>query len=160
MRCGFGAMYLTDANTLRHLASKGPAAEPVTHVETLRSTRLDLRPRADRAADHPGVRHAGRGTEFPLSHEIAQRLNHRTVVVVPLFREGKPSARSAAPAGSAAFQRARNRLAADFRRQAAIAIENDVFSTRPRKRSTSSVPQAKSSPRSAARSPIRSPYST
>jgi signal transduction histidine kinase len=120
------SMYLTDANTLRHLASKGPAAEPVTHVETLPINRDSISGRAliERKTIQVSDMQA-EGTEFPLSHEIAQRLNHRTVVVVPLFREGKPF-------GTILLRRQEVRpfseheiaLLQTFGDQAAIAIEN------------------------------------
>src|SRR5213079_1078812 len=40
------SMYLTEGNTLRHLASKGPSAEPVNHVDVLPIDRDSLSGRA------------------------------------------------------------------------------------------------------------------
>jgi hypothetical protein len=65
------------------------------------------------------------GAEYPLSLEIAQRFGHRTVVVLPLFREGKPF-------GTILLRRKEVRPFSDrevallqtFGDQAAIAIEN------------------------------------
>jgi signal transduction histidine kinase len=65
------------------------------------------------------------GAEYPLSLEIAQRFGHRTVVVLPLFREGKPF-------GTILLRRKEVRpfserevaLLQTFGDQAAIAIEN------------------------------------
>ena len=65
------------------------------------------------------------GMDYPLSLEIAQRAGHRTVVVVPLFREGKPF-------GTILLRRQEVRpfserelaLLRTFGDQAAIALEN------------------------------------
>src|SRR5439155_26624252 len=65
------------------------------------------------------------GTDYPLSVEIARRSGHRTVVVVPLFREGKPF-------GTILLRRQEVRpfserelaLLRTFGDQAAIALEN------------------------------------
>src|SRR5205823_1767902 len=65
------------------------------------------------------------GTAYPLSHDIAQRFGHRTVVVVPLFREGQPF-------GTILLRRKEVRKFSDrevallqtFGDQAAIALEN------------------------------------
>src|SRR5207247_1593206 len=65
------------------------------------------------------------GAEYPLSLEIAQRYGHRTVVVLPLFREGKPF-------GTILLRRKEVRpfsereiaLLQTFGDQAAIALEN------------------------------------
>jgi signal transduction histidine kinase len=65
------------------------------------------------------------GAEYPLSREIAERFGHRTVVVTPLFREGKPF-------GTILLRRQEVRpfndqeigLLRTFADQAVIAIEN------------------------------------
>src|SRR5204862_6532286 len=65
------------------------------------------------------------GAEYPLSYELAQRYGHRTVVVVPLYREGKPF-------GTILLRRQEVRpfnerelaLLQTFGDQAAIALEN------------------------------------
>ena len=85
------SMYLTDGDTLRHLASRGPSADPVTRVDTLPINRDSVSGRAlleRMTIQVPDMQAAA--AEYPLSLEIAQRSGHRTVVVVPLFREGKP----------------------------------------------------------------------
>ncbi len=85
------SMYLTDGDALRHLASKGPAADPVTQVERLGINRESITGRAllDGKTIHVGDMLAV-GGEFPASHAIARRLGHRTVVATPLYREGHP----------------------------------------------------------------------
>jgi GAF domain-containing protein len=85
------SMYLTDGETLRHLASKGPSPDAVSHVDSLPISRGSISGRAlleRRTIEVDDM--LAEGTEYPLSLEIAQRAGHRTVVVVPLFREGKP----------------------------------------------------------------------
>jgi len=65
------------------------------------------------------------GAEYPLSREIAERFGHRTVVVTPLFREGRPF-------GTILLRRQEVRPFSDqeigllrtFADQAVIAIEN------------------------------------
>ena len=86
-----GSMYLTDGDTLRLLASKGPTPDPVRNVDVLPINRESLSGRAvleQRTIQVPDLLAAG--ADYPLSHDIAERLGHRTVVVTPLYREGKP----------------------------------------------------------------------
>src|SRR5207249_11078183 len=85
------SMYLTDGNMLRHLASKGPSPDPVSTIDALPINRDSISGRAllERKTIEVDDMLA-EGAEYPLSLEIAQRYGHRTVVVVPLFREGKP----------------------------------------------------------------------
>ena len=85
------SMYLTDGDTLRLLASKGPTPDPVRNVDVLPINRESLSGRAvleQRTIQVPDLLAAG--ADYPLSHDIAERLGHRTVVVTPLYREGKP----------------------------------------------------------------------
>jgi signal transduction histidine kinase/HAMP domain-containing protein len=120
------SMYLTDGGNLRHLASKGPAAEPVTHLDAFPISRDSISGRAilERKTMHIGDMLA-EAAEYPLSAEFAQRQGHRTVVVMPLFREGKPF-------GTILLRRQEVRpfsereiaLLQTFGDQAAIAIEN------------------------------------
>jgi len=120
------SMYLTDGNTLRHLASKGPSPDPVSHVDTLEINRQSISGRAllERKTIQVDDMLA-EGTEYPLSLEIARRSGHRTVAVVPLFREGKPF-------GTILLRRKEVRpfsereiaLLQTFGDQAAIALEN------------------------------------
>ncbi len=84
-------MYLTEGNVLRHLASKGPSPDPVTHVETLPINRETMTGRALLDGTTIQVHDLlAEGHEFPASHELAKRMGHRTVVATPLFREGHP----------------------------------------------------------------------
>jgi len=120
------SMYLIEDNTLRHLASQGPAADPVTLVETLPIDRNSISGRAILERKTIEVDDMlAEGAEYPLSLEIAQRFGHRTVVVLPLFREGKPF-------GTILLRRKEVRpfserevaLLQTFGDQAAIALEN------------------------------------
>jgi signal transduction histidine kinase len=120
------SMYLTEGNTLRHLASRGPSPDQVSLVESLPITRETVSGRA--LLDHATIQvrdMQAEGTEYPLSHEIAQSYGHRSVVVVPLYREGKPF-------GTILLRRQEVRpfsereiaLLSTFGDQAAIALEN------------------------------------
>ncbi|MEJ7668436.1 MAG: GAF domain-containing protein [Casimicrobiaceae bacterium] len=85
------SIYLTDGDVLRHLASKGPSPDPVTSVDALPITRESTSGRALLARKTIHVRDMlAEAAEYPLSAEIAQRSGHRTIVVMPLFREGQP----------------------------------------------------------------------
>ncbi len=120
------SMFLTEGNVLRHLASKGPEAEPITHLEAFPINRDSISGRAilDRKTMqiHDLLAEAH---QYPLSAEIADRLGHRSVVVTPLFREGKPF-------GTILLRRHEVRpfserevaLLGTFGDQAAIALEN------------------------------------
>jgi signal transduction histidine kinase len=120
------SMYLTEGDTLRLLASKGSTPDPVHNVEAVPITRESLSGRAvleQKTIQVPDLLTAG--AEYPLSHDIAERLGHRTVVVMPLFREGKPF-------GTILLRRREVRPFSDqelgllrtFADQAVIAIEN------------------------------------
>jgi len=120
------SMYLTDGNVLRHLASKGPSPDPVSHVEALPidpnsiSGRALLERRTIQVEDMHSI-----GADYPLSFDLAHRLGHRTVVVLPLYREGQP-------VGTILLRRQEVRpfnereiaLLQTFGDQAAIALEN------------------------------------
>jgi signal transduction histidine kinase len=111
---------------LKHLASKGPSPDPVTHVDSLPIKRESITGRAvlERATIQVQDLLA-EPAEYPLSHDIAKRLGHRTVVVVPLLREGRAF-------GTILLRRDEVRpfsereiaLLRTFGDQAAIAIEN------------------------------------
>jgi signal transduction histidine kinase len=120
------SMYLTEGDTLRHLASKGPSPAQVTHVDTLPINRDSLAGRAvieRKTIQLPDLLAAK--DEFPLSYEIAKQFGHRAVVVVPLLREGQAF-------GTILLRREEVRpfderevaLLQTFGDQAAIAIEN------------------------------------
>jgi signal transduction histidine kinase/HAMP domain-containing protein len=84
------SIYLTEGDTLRHLASKGPSAEPVGHVHTVPIDRDSLSGRA--LLEHRTIQVRdlqAEGEAFPVSSEIARHLGHRSIVVAPLYREGK-----------------------------------------------------------------------
>ena len=120
------SMYLTEGNMLRHLASKGPSPDPVSHVEALPidrdsiSARALLEGKAIQVADM-----LAEAAEYPRSYELAKRFGHRTVVVLPLYREGQP-------VGTILLRRQDVRpfnereiaLLQTFGDQAAIALEN------------------------------------
>ena len=120
------SMYLIDGDALRHLASKGPSPDPVTHVDALPINRDTMTGRAvlERRTIHVADLLA-QGDEYPLSRELATRHGHRTVVVTPLLREGQPF-------GAILLRRNDVRTFSDreiallrtFGAQAAIALEN------------------------------------
>ena len=120
------SMYLTDGETLRLLASKGPTPDLVRNVEALPINRHSLSGRAVlecKTIQVPDL--LVEREEFPLSYEIAERFGNRTVVVTPLLREGKPF-------GTILLRRQEVRpfsaheisLLGTFADQAVIAIEN------------------------------------
>ena len=120
------SMYLTDGDSLRHLASKGPSPDPVSHVDVLPINRDSISGRA--LLDGKGIHVRDmleEGVEYPLSYQIAREVGHRTVVVMPLYREGQPF-------GTIVLRRQEVRPFSDreiallqtFGDQAAIALEN------------------------------------
>src|SRR6202171_5271365 len=120
------SMYLPDGDTLRHLASKGTSPDAVSHVDSLPISRDSISGRAllERRTIEVNDTLAG-GGEYPLSLEIAQRAGHRTVVVVPLFREGKPFGTILLRRqGVRPFNERELALLQTFGDQAAIALEN------------------------------------
>ncbi|MEP6658248.1 MAG: GAF domain-containing protein, partial [Betaproteobacteria bacterium] len=85
------SMYLTDGDMLRHLTSRGPSPDLVTNVDTIPINRDSISGRALLERQTIQVRDLqAEGSEYPLSHDLAKRFDHRTVVVTPLYREGKP----------------------------------------------------------------------
>jgi signal transduction histidine kinase len=120
------SMYLTDGDVLRHLASKGASPDPVSSVDALPINRDSISGRALLDGTTIQVRDMlAEGSEYPLSHELAARFGHRTVVVTPLYREGQPF-------GTILLRREEVRPFTDrevallrtFGDQAAIALEN------------------------------------
>ncbi len=113
------SMYLTDGDMLRHARVEG------TDAGAGRATSMRCRSTATRcpAARCSSARRSRCATcwpqdaEYPLSHEIAQRIGHRTRRRHAALSR-RPAVRDdpAAAAGGAALQRARNRAAADLRR--------------------------------------------
>ena len=120
------SMYLIEGNLLRHLASKGPSPDPVSHVDTLPIDRDSVSGRAllERRTIEIGDMLA-EGADFPRSYELAHKFGHRTVVVIPLIREEQPF-------GTILLRRKEVRsftereiaLLRTFGDQAAIALEN------------------------------------
>jgi signal transduction histidine kinase len=120
------SMYLLDGQVLRHLASKGPSPDPVSHVDTLAIDRQSISGRAFLERRIIQVHDMlAEGDDYPRSHELAQRFDHRSVLVIPLIREGQPF-------GTILLRRKDVRPFSDreiallrtFGDQAAIAIEN------------------------------------
>ena len=120
------SMYLTDGDVLRHLASRGPSPDPVNHVEVLPIDRRSISGRALLEGRSIQVSDMlAEAAEYPLSHDLARRFGHRTVVVMPLYREGHP-------VGTILLRRQDVRpfgerettLLQTFGDQAAIALEN------------------------------------
>ena len=112
------SMYLIEGGDLKHLASQGPSADPVTHVDALPISRESLTGRAvldQTTIQLPDLLAAA--AEYPLSYEIAKRFGHRTVLVTPLLREGQAvRCDPAAPPGRQAVRRAGDRAPAHVRR--------------------------------------------
>src|SRR5450755_1189012 len=120
------SIYLTDGDTLRHVASKGPSPDPVSHIDALPINPDSVSGRALLERKTIQVRDMlGEGGEYPLGLELAKRYGHRTVLVMPLYREGQPF-------GTILLRRNEVRLFSDkelsllqtFGDQAAIALEN------------------------------------
>ncbi|HXR55510.1 MAG TPA: GAF domain-containing protein [Casimicrobiaceae bacterium] len=120
------SMYLIEGDALRHLASKGPSPDAVTHVETLPIDRATMTGRAvlERRTIHvPDLLEVG--DEYPRSREIGQRQGHRTVVVIPLLRDGNPFGAILLRRNDVrAFSDREIALLRTFGDQAAIALEN------------------------------------
>ncbi len=120
------SIFLTEGDNLRHVTSRGPHANEVTTVELVPIDRTSTNGRAvlDRRTVQVEDMQA-EADEFPLGHEIAHRLDHRTIVVAPLLREGQPF-------GTITLRRQEVRLFSDpelallrtFGDQAAIALEH------------------------------------
>ena len=111
---------------MRHVASRGERAGDAMEAGLIPIDRTSTSGRAilDRKSIHVEDMQA-EADEFPRGHEIANRLGHRTVVVAPLLREGKPF-------GTMVLRRMEVRLFSNrklallrtFGDQAAIALEN------------------------------------
>jgi signal transduction histidine kinase/putative methionine-R-sulfoxide reductase with GAF domain len=120
------SMYLIEGDMLRHLASRGPSAEPVEHVDAVPITRDSASGRA--VLDRSYIQVAdmlAEEREYPVSYLLAQRHGHRSVVVVPLMREGTPFGTILLRRNEVhPFTEREISLLSTFGDQAAIALEN------------------------------------
>jgi GAF domain-containing protein/HAMP domain-containing protein len=120
------SMYLIDDNALRHLASKGPSPELVSHVDAIPINRDSVSGRAlleRRTIEVDDM--MSEGTDYPLSYDIARKFGHRTVLVAPLYREGQPFGTILLLRKEVrAFSEREVALLHTFGDQAAIALEN------------------------------------
>ena len=120
------SMYLTEGDALRHLASKGPSPDPVTHVDLLPISDKSVSGRA--LIERKSIQVSdmlAEGAEYPLSHEIAIQFGHRSVLVIPLYREGRPFGTILLRRNEVrAFSDREVALLQTFGDQAAIALEN------------------------------------
>jgi GAF domain-containing protein len=81
-------VFLQDAGELRSTAHHGPIPEGLTRLPITR-TRIVGRAFLERKPVHVRDFHSAEGDEFPDGQEIARRLGHRTMLAVPLLREGE-----------------------------------------------------------------------
>ena len=135
------SIYLTDGSQLRHLASKGESPEEAAATALLPISRDSISGRA--VLEHKtiqvhdvlaeGIRVSAQRRAF-----AARRPSHRCLSRRSTARASR-SERSCCAAGGAAVQRTRTRAAADFRRSGSDRDRECAgYSTRPRRRSTSS----------------------
>ncbi|HJU22164.1 MAG TPA: GAF domain-containing protein [Casimicrobiaceae bacterium] len=120
------SMYLIAGHSLRHLASKGPSPDPVSHVDMLPINRDTMTGRAvlERTTIHVADLLANDG-DYPMSREIAREHGHRTIVVMPLMREGQPFGAILLRRNEVRpFSEREIALLRTFGDQAAIALEN------------------------------------
>ncbi len=120
------SVFLIEGDGLRLVASGGPTASQAITLDLLPIDRQSTSGRAiiDRATVQVADMHAEQA-EFPTGYDYAKRLGHRSIVVAPLFREGKPF-------GTILLRRTEVRpfndrevsLLRTFGDQAAIALEN------------------------------------
>ena len=120
------SMYLLDGNVLRHLSSRGPSPDPVSHVDTLAIDRASISGRAfleRRAIEVEDM--LAQSAEYPSSFALAKRFQHRTVLVLPLLREGQPFGTILLRRREVRrFSERERALLQTFGDQAAIALEN------------------------------------
>ena len=87
------SIFLIVGDNLHHVTSRGALAaqpmslEPLPIDSTSTSGRAILERRTVQVEDMQAETEAD---EFPLGHDVAQRLGHHTIAVAPLLREGKP----------------------------------------------------------------------
>src|SRR6266851_5529514 len=85
-------MLLVDGGDLRIAGGVGPLYESIPPDFTIRLTRDSVATRAvvDRATIHIHDLVAEPDKEYPVGRALAQRFGHRTMLAVPLVREGSP----------------------------------------------------------------------
>ena len=120
------SLFLIEGAGLRHVSSRGVLVEQATALDLLP---IDRTSTSGRAVVECRVVHVddmqAEAEEFPRGYEFTQRLGHRSIVVAPLCREGKPF-------GTLLLRRMEVRpfsarevaLLRTFGDQAAIALEN------------------------------------
>jgi two-component system, NtrC family, sensor kinase len=81
-------VFLEDAGELRSTAHHGPIPERLTKLP-ISQTRIVGRAFLDRKPVHVRDYHSPEGAEFPDGQEIARRWGYRTMLAVPLLREGE-----------------------------------------------------------------------
>ncbi|MEP7208424.1 MAG: GAF domain-containing protein, partial [Casimicrobiaceae bacterium] len=120
------SLYVKEHEVLRHLASRGPGAVPVEVVDELPIDGDSISGRAFQSRETQQVTDMlAESARYPRSYAIAQESGHRSIVVVPLLREGTAF-------GTILLRRSEVRPFSDreiallrtFGDQAAIAIEN------------------------------------
>ena len=87
------SIFLIEGDHLRHVSTRGALAGQALALEFVPLDRTSTSGRAvvDRATIQVEDLHLdAMAAEYPRGHEIAKRLGHRTIIVTPLFREGKP----------------------------------------------------------------------
>ncbi|MBI2799853.1 MAG: GAF domain-containing protein [Gammaproteobacteria bacterium] len=89
------SIFLIEGDHLRHVSTRGALASQALALalELVPIDRTSTSGRAvvDRATIHvEDLQLPAMAAEYPRGFEIARRLGHRTLVVTPLFREGKP----------------------------------------------------------------------
>jgi GAF domain-containing protein len=81
-------VFLQDAGELRSTAHHGPIPEGLTRLPITR-TRIVGRAFLERKPVHVRDFHSAEGAEFPDGQQIALQMGHRTMLAVPLLREGE-----------------------------------------------------------------------
>jgi signal transduction histidine kinase len=121
------AMLLVDGDELRLVAGVGPLYRSIPPDFRIRLTRESAATRAvvDRATVHIHDFAAESAEEYPVGRELAQRFGHRSMLAVPLLREGVPiGVICAFRLEVRPFPEQQIALLQTFADQAVIAIEN------------------------------------
>gem|GEM_PF-144445 len=121
------AVLLLDGNELRYASAVGPMAGAVPADLRIPLTRGSVATRAvvDRAIVHVRDLAAEREDEFPTGRDLQRRFGHRTMLAVPLLRDGAPiGVICAFRMEVRAFLEPQIALLQTFADQAVIAIQN------------------------------------